>query len=457
MSKRVNLLEGNILSSLTRLALPIMATSLVNMAYNMTDMIWIGRVGPGAVAAVGAAGMYMWLSQGIAVLARMGGQVKVAQSLGAGDAPLAGRFAQNSLQLGLLLSTIFTLIMLVFNKPLIGFFNLNDPTVVRDARTYLVVVSLGIVSSVTLLVFTGLITATGNSKTPFIATVLGLLLNIVLDPLLIFGLGPIPAMGVGGAAAATVLAQMLVVVIFLLYARRDTHLFCHVQIRRRPELPLLRELLRIGLPSAMQSMLFTLVSMVIARLIAPWGDAAVAVQKVGSQIESISWMTADGFSAAVSSFVGQNYGAGDLQRAKKGYWTSLITIVGWGIISSLLLIFCAAPIFRIFIPQESVLPLGVDYLVILGVSQMPMCVDIITAGAFAGFGHTLPPSLASTLLVTSRIPLAMVLSRTALGLNGIWWSISITSILRGVVLFALILIFFRHMAKKKEKSPSLSR
>ena len=343
MSKRVNLLEGNILSSLTRLALPIMATSLVNMAYNMTDMIWIGRVGPGAVAAVGAAGMYMWLSQGIAVLARMGGQVKVAQSLGAGDAPLAGRFAQNSLQLGLLLSTVFTLIMLIFNKPLIGFFNLNDPTVVRDARIYLVVVSLGIVSSVTLLVFTGLITATGNSKTPFIATVLGLLLNIVLDPLLIFGLGPIPAMGVGGAAAATVLAQMLVVVIFLLYARRDTHLFCHVQIRRRPELPLLRELLRIGLPSAMQSMLFTLVSMVIARLIASWGDAAVAVQKVGSQIESISWMTADGFSAAVSSFVGQNYGAGNLQRAKKGYWTSLITIVGWGIFSSLLLIFALLP------------------------------------------------------------------------------------------------------------------
>ena len=131
--------------------------------------------------------------------------------------------------------------------------------------------------------------------------------------------------------------------------------------------------------------------------------------------------------------------------------------MGWGIISSLLLIFCAAPIFRIFIPQESVLPLGVAYLVILGVSQMPMCVDIITAGAFAGFGHTLPPSLASTLLVTSRIPLAMVLSRTALGLNGIWWSISITSILRGLVLLCLILIFFRRMAKKKEKSPSLSR
>ena len=108
---------------------------------------------------------------------------------------------------------------------------------------------------------------------------------------------------------------------------------------------------------------------------------------------------------------------------------------------------------RLSLPDLSL----IHILVILGVSQMPMCVDIITAGAFAGFGHTLPPSLASTLLVTSRIPLAMVLSRTALGLNGIWWSISITSILRGVVLFALILIFFRHMAKKKEQSPSLSR
>ncbi len=453
MSKRVNLLEGNILSALTRLALPIMATSLVNMAYNMTDMIWIGRVGPGAVAAVGAAGMYMWLSQGLAVLARMGGQVKVAQSLGAGDAPLAGRFAQNSLQLGLILSALYALVMLLFHQPLIGFFKLNDPAVVRDAETYLVIVSAGMVFSVLTLVFTGLITATGNSKTPFLATVLGLLLNIVLDPLLIFGIGPIPPMGVGGAALATVLAQALVVLLFVLYARKDSHLFCHVRMRRKPDRACMKEILRIGLPSAMQSMLFTAVSMVIARLIAAWGDAAVAVQKVGSQIESISWMTADGFAAAVNSFVGQNYGAKNYQRARKGYWMSVGTISVWGILSSLLLIFCAAPIFRIFIPDASVTPLGVDYLVILGVSQMPMCVDIITAGAFAGYGRTLSPSVATTLLVVSRIPLSMVLSATALGLNGIWWSISITSILRGIVLFLMMVLFFKRMDRSQaEKS-----
>ncbi len=454
MAKRVNLLEGHILSCLTQLSLPIMATSLINMAYNMTDMIWIGRAGAGPVAAVGAAGMYMWLSEGIAVLARMGGQVKVAHSLGAGDGPSAGRYAQNALQLGLGLALLYAAIMAIFNKPLIGFFNLNDPAVVQDARIYLACVSLGMVFSVALIVFTGLITATGNSRTPFVATVAGLLLNIVLDPILIFGLGPIPALGVGGAAAATVLAQGLVVLLFVIYARQDAHLFQYVSLKRKPDWACQREVLRVGLPTALQSMLFTAVSMVIARFVAVWGDAAVAVQKVGSQIESVSWMAADGFSAAVSSFVGQNYGAGNLQRAKKGYWISLAVTAAWGTFCSLLLIFCAGPIFHIFIPEEAVLPLGVSYLTILGLAQMPMCVDIVNGGAFAGYGRTLPPALASTLLVACRIPLCMALSRTALGLDGIWWSISLTCALRGVVSMGMICLFFRWQKKNPEKAAS---
>ena len=81
-----------------------------------------------------------------------------------------------------------------------------------------------------------------------------------------------------------------------------------------------------------------------------------------------------------------------------------------------------------------------------------MCVDIITAGAFAGYGHTLPPSVATTLLVVSRVPLAMLLSRTSMGLNGIWWSISITSILRGLVLVAMMLLFFRWLDRREQKA-----
>lgn len=451
MSKRINLLEGNVLSSLSKLAIPIMATSLIQMAYNLTDMIWIGRIGSGPVAAVGTAGMFMWLSNGLAILARMGGQVHVAQRLGAGEGALASKYARNALQIGIIFSIIYAFLMVTFTKPLIGFFKLNDPEVIKNAEIYLLIVGGGIIFSLLNQILTGLITATGNSKTPFYATAVGLVFNIIFDPLLIFGFGPIPAMGVAGAAIATVLAQAVVTLLFVIYAKSDYHLLANIRLREKPNLSLLKNMMRVGLPSAMQNMLFTAIAMYIARLIAGFGDAAVAVQKVGSQIESISWMTADGFAAAVSSFVGQNFGAGNYNRAKSGFRNSLGIMCIWGVATSLVLIFAAAPIFRMFIPDESIIPMGVDYLVILGYSQLFMCVDIVTAGAFAGFGHTLTPSISSTLLVAARIPSAAFLASTVLGLNGIWWSLSITSILRGIFAVTLYFIFIKKMDKKHLK------
>ena len=114
MKKQINLLEGSILGSLTGLALPIMATSLVQMAYSLTDMAWVGRLGSQAVAAVGTAGMYTWLSQGVSMLAKMGGQIRVAQSLGEGQKKKAALYAQGAIQLGVLFAAIFAAIMVVF-------------------------------------------------------------------------------------------------------------------------------------------------------------------------------------------------------------------------------------------------------------------------------------------------------------------------------------------------------
>lgn len=183
--------------------------------------------------------------------------------------------------------------------------------------------------------------------------------------------------------------------------------------------------------------------MVLARFVASYGDAAVAVQKVGSQIESISWMTADGFAAAVNSFIAQNHGAGNKVRIRKGYSCAMGIVLIWGVICTLLLMLCPAPIFRIFITEPEILPLGIDYLVILGVSQLFMSVEITTAGAFSGYGKTLPPSVNSIIFTVLRIPLALLLIRTDLGLNGIWWSITISSILKGIVIFTLFFIFLK--------------
>ena len=450
MSKRVDLLQGSIAGALTRLALPIMATSLIQMAYNMVDMIWIGRVGAGAVASVGAAGMFMWLSGGLVVLARMGGQVRMAQHLGAGRQKEAVCYAQNSLQLGILLSVLFTLLLVLGASPLIAFFRLNDPTVVKDAEIYLQIVGAGMFFSFVNQILATLITTSGNSRTPLYATATGLGINLVLDPVLIFGPGPLPVLGVAGAALATVLAQAIVTVVLWIYIRQDTHLFQQMKLLSSPQWPVIRDILRLSLPSALQSVLFPLISMVIARLIAGWGDNAVAVQKVGSQIESISWMTADGFSVAVNSFVAQNFGAGNLQRARKGYWISAAIVAVWGVFCTLLLVLGAAPIFRFFIPDEAVLPMGVSYLQILGFSELFMCIEIITAGAYAGFGRTLPPSLVSILLTAARIPLAMALSATSLGLDGIWWSISFSSMAKGLLLFSMFCFFLSRIARQKK-------
>lgn len=448
MKGRINLLEGKIAGSLTALAIPIMLTSLIQMAYNMTDMLWIGRLGSNAVAAVGSAGMFTWLSMSIATLARVGGQVKVGHSLGAGKAHLAAKYAKNALQIGIVLSLIYGVVMVLFTPQLIGFFNLTDQGVIDDAIIYLAICGGLVVFNTVNSIFTGIITATGNSRVPFLATTIGLVLNIILDPVLIFGIGPFPVMGVAGAAWATVLAQALVTTVFVIYALKDYHMLRMIKIIEKPDLPQVKEILKIGFPSALQSAFFTGIAMVIARIIAVWGAAAIAVQKVGSQIESISWMTSEGFSAAVNSFVAQNYGAGNLERAKKGYHVSLGVISIWGVIATCILVFFAAPMFQIFIQEADVLPLGVDYLVILGFSQFFMCVEIIGAGVFSGFGQTLIPSAINIALTIGRIPLAMYLSTTPLGLNGIWWAITISSITKGVVMFIALHFYL------KKKVPS---
>lgn len=435
MQKNINLLAGPVLPALSKLALPIMATSLVQMAYNMTDMIWIGRIGSDSVAAVGAAGMYMWLSNGLATLARMGGQIHVGHALGANQTKQASRYVESALQLSVFLGLLFGLICILFAHPLIHFFKLNSPLVIKDAIIYLQITCGFVLFAFLNQTFTGILTAMGNSRDSFIATSVGLVVNIVLDPVLIFGIGPFPKMGVAGAALATVAAQFIVTLMFLYFISKDTLVFKEAHILQRPEKVYFSSIIKIGLPLSIQSMLFTAISMVIARLIASYGDAAIAVQKVGSQIESISWMTSEGFAASVNSFVAQNYGAQNNARIKKGYRCAMGIVLAWGLLCTILLILCPAPIFRLFIQEPDILPMGVEYLKILGVSQLFMCLEITTAGAFSGLGRTLPPSISSIFLTAARIPLAIFLTGTALGLNGIWWSITISSIFKGIVLF----------------------
>ena len=197
MSRAIDLTEGSILRRLIQLALPIIGTSFVQMAYNLTDMIWVGRLSSDAVAAVGTAGFFTWLASAVILVARIGAEVGTAQSIGKKDIDEAKRFIRHSLQLILVLSVIYGALLSVFRHPLIGFYRLG-PTVEEQARIYLLIVSIGMPFFTVNPVFTAIFNGAGDSSTPFKINVVGLITNIILDPILIFGLGPIPRMEVAG-------------------------------------------------------------------------------------------------------------------------------------------------------------------------------------------------------------------------------------------------------------------
>ncbi len=435
MVKKVDLLKGHIFTSLTGLALPIMATALVQMAYSLTDMAWIGMVGSPAVAAVGTAGMYVWLSQGVITLAKMGGQVKIAHALGSGMSEEAAKYASGSLQLGILFAFLCGGAAITGAKLLIGFFGLSNASIIYHARIYLKITCGLIVFSFFNTVITGILTAMGDSRTPFFANAAGLVLNMGLDPLLIFGFGPIKGMGVLGAAWATVMAQAVVSVIFFMAIRKDRLLFDKVRIFHKVPWEHMKAIVRIGFPASVQNLMYTSISMVLTRFVAGFGDTAVAVLRLGGQIESISWMTSDGFAAAINSFIGQNYGAGQFHRVKKGYFTAAGVMFAWGMFCSALLIGIPEHIFGLFIHEPDVISMGVRYLVILGFSQMFMCIELTTVGALSGLGKTLLCSVISITFTTARIPFAMVLGSSVLGLDGIWWAFTISSIIKGILFF----------------------
>lgn len=429
-----NLTKGPILKTLTKLAIPIMASSFLGTLYNITDMAWIGLLGSKAVAGVGVGGMFTWFSQGLAAMARMGGQVQVAQCIGRGERDRAHGFAQAAVQLATLMGMAYAVISLVFTRQMVAFFQLTDPEAQTAALSYTKIACGLIVFSFLTLTMTGLYTAQGDSKTPFLANLIGLVTNMILDPVLILGPGPFPKLGVVGAAIATVTAQAIVMMMMILgvIIQKKENVLKGIRLTAKIPKEYLGGLCRIGIPTAIQGMAYCAISMVLTRMVSAYGAEAVATQRVGGQIESISWNTADGFAAALNAFIAQNYGAGKMDRVRKGYRASLWTVGIWGLLISFVFICFPKAIADIFFHEPKAVATAVGYLVIIGFSEAFMCVELTTVGALSGLGRTRLCSIISIAFTSARIPLAIILGGL-IGLSGIWWALSITSIIKGII------------------------
>ena len=209
----------------------------------------------------------------------------------------------------------------------------------------------------------------------------------------------------------------------------------------------------LGLPVAIQSGMFTGFSMCIGVIVAKWGPVAIAVQKVGNQIESIAYTTADGMASSVSAFVGQNYGAGKVDRIEKGAKVGIMFAIFWGALTMFLLVFGADFIFKFFIDEPEARRIGANYLMILGFGEIFQCLEIIVTGVLRGLGRTYITSAVSIIFTGARIPMALILSSAlGLGLTGVWISISLSMGIKGIVMLSVYLNYKRRGKLVESKS-----
>ena len=424
------LTQGPIHKQLFSLALPIMATSFIQMAYSLTDMAWVGRIGSEAAAAVGSVGILAWMSNSISLLSKVGSEVTVGQSIGSRSDEDARNFASHSVTIALIISVCLGTILFVFAHPIIGIYKLEEH-ITQDAVSYLRIISTALPFVFLSAAFTGIYNASGRSKIPFYVSGTGLILNIILDPLFIFGLD----LGIKGAAYATWLAQGSVFLFFVYQLRCRNVLLGRFSFLTKLKKKYAQRIFKIGLPVAVFNTLFAFVNMFMGRTASEeGGHIGLMSLTTGGQIEAITWNTSQGFATALSAFIAQNYAAGQPNRVIKAWHTTLWMTSLFGTFCSLLFIFAGSELFSIFVPEPQAYHAGGVYLQISGYSQVFMMLEITTQGVFYGLGRTMPPAVISIVCNYARIPLAIWFSRMGMGVEGIWWAITATSIAKGVIL-----------------------
>lgn len=432
-----NLTEGPIKRQLFNLAMPIMATSFIQMAYSLTDMAWVGRIGSEAVAAVGAVGILTWMSSSISLLNKVGSEVSVGQSIGARNQEDAQNFASHNITMALIISICWGGLLFLLAHPIIHIYEL-EPHITENAVSYLRIISTGLPFIFLSAAFTGIYNAAGRSKIPFFISGTGLLLNIILDPLFIFGFN----MGTNGAAYATWISQATVCSIFVYQLRCRDVLLGRFPFFTQLKKKYTRRILRLGLPVAILNTLFAFVNMFLCRTASEQGGhIGLMTFTTGGQIEAVTWNTSEGFSTALSSFIAQNYASGKKDRVIKA-WHMMLGITSiFGTLCTLLFVFFGNEIFSLFVPEQAAYEAGGTFLRIDGYAQIFMMLEITTQGIFYGIGRTIPPAVVSIGCNYLRIPLAILFVRMGMGVEGIWWAVCTTTIAKGIILtvwFAII-------------------
>ncbi|WP_029035909.1 MATE family efflux transporter [Salinimicrobium xinjiangense] len=433
--------EGRIFNSLFNLAVPIIFANILQTAYQLIDTFWLGRLGANAVAAVSISFPLLFLVLSLGSGLTLAGTVLVSQYFGAEDQKKVDFNSSQTIALIFFVSLFLSILSYHSAGPLMRLIGAG-PEILSDSVSYFKVSSLGFVFLFMFFAFQSLMRGIGNVMLPVYIVLFTVFLNLILDPLFIYGYGPIPGYGVAGAAVASVVTQALSAFIGLwILFRGKSGIRIHLN-KMRPHLFTLKRIVNLGIPASIEQSTRALGMTFMVVLVTGFGSEVVAAYGIGARILSFIVIPALGLAIATTSLVGQNIGAIKIKRAEKvANLSSQIAFFGLTGMGILMYLF-AVPITSFFIPNDpEVIQDASLFIKIMAPSFGLLGVQQVFNGVFNGAGFTKASMLISILnLWIIRFPLAFLLShKTELGAEGIWWAFPVSNAIAALAAF----IYFR--------------
>ena len=435
--KNIDLTKGRVGKVLLSLALPIMGSSLLQFTYNLIDMLFVGGLGSDAVASIGSSSFFIGLGNSISALIMIGTSIKVAHSVGKEEVQEMKDYIRAGIQLSLILGLIYGSVLIFFGKSFIGFLQMNNTHVEYEAYHYLIWSAPMLVFSFLNALFSRVFASLGNTKKALYINIIGIGINIILDPILIYVVG----WGVVGAAIGTLIANVVMFIFYLKVGKEILSFsFKYFAFDK------IKEIIKLGIPIAFQRILFTLINIILAKLIAGFGSDAVAAQKIALQIEAVTYMVTGGLNGGVASFTGQNYGAKKYDRLQRGYYSALTIGLAYAALSAAIFWFIPKELAGMFVKEVETISIAASYLRIIAYSQIFNAMEMVSNGFFTGIGKPKIPAFVSVIFTALRLPMAYILT-DYLGLDGIWWSITLSTALKGTVLMGIYCVKTRKLSQ----------
>lgn len=431
MGKTTDLRKGNIVKGLIEMAVPLMFLNLINSFYNIVDTFFVGQIGELQVGAVSLVNPIMSCAVAFAAGLSAAALALISQAVGASDRNKASEIATHLLTLSLIIGAVMSIATIFAMDGLLAWLD-TPQEIYQDSRNYLFGISFDFIGMFLLSVFHSICQANGDSKSGVRLNSIAAVLNMILDPIFIFVFG----MGTFGAAIATTLSKVLVLPLMLMQIRHDPKLSC-ISIREYPlNMRSVREIMVVTIPASIGQFFTAFGFVIMNKAIIYYGPIAMSAYGLGSKIANLFYIPVNAIGGALSAFIGQNLGAGDIPRARECFrramivcsWISLvITVFGW---------ICSPFIIPLFVKDASqeLLTLANEYTFYSVATAFFMGWYNLLNGVFNGSGHT-----SSTLFLSvfrlwgCRIPMIYIFRFLGFGPTGIWWSMVLSNLLTCVV------------------------